>query len=98
MRVDYLSRAHMCLSSCEMNTASNFADFMLHLEEKKEVAKVQLMVRIPSYDAWERDHKYPHILITSIIFSVTYIVFAIIILIFSVEHHLSSYVSPSLPN
>ncbi|KAG0722258.1 Nuclear pore complex protein Nup155 [Chionoecetes opilio] len=44
VRVDYLSRAHMCLSSCEMNTASNFADFMLHLEEKKEVAKVQLMV------------------------------------------------------
>lgn len=44
MRVDYLSRAHMCLSSCEMNTASNFADFMLHLEEKKEVAKVQLMI------------------------------------------------------
>ncbi|KAK8391628.1 hypothetical protein O3P69_017278 [Scylla paramamosain] len=44
VRVDYLSRAHMCLSSCEMNTASNYADFMLHLEEKKEVAKVQLMV------------------------------------------------------
>lgn len=46
IRVDYLSRAHMCLSSCEMNTASNYADFMLHLEEKKEVAKVQLMVSI----------------------------------------------------
>lgn len=51
MRVDYLSRAHMCLSSCEMNTASNFADFMLHLEEKKEVAKVQLMVSIVTFDA-----------------------------------------------
>lgn len=44
VRVEYLSRALMCLSSCEMNTASNYSDFMLHLEEKKEVARVQLMV------------------------------------------------------
>ncbi|XP_069168199.1 nuclear pore complex protein Nup155 [Procambarus clarkii] len=44
VRVEYLSRAIMCLSSCEMNTASNYSDFMLHLEEKKEVARVQLMV------------------------------------------------------
>ncbi|XP_071552896.1 nuclear pore complex protein Nup155 isoform X3 [Panulirus ornatus] len=44
VRVEYLSRALMCLSSCEMNTAANYSDFMLHLEEKKEVARVQLMV------------------------------------------------------
>lgn len=44
VRVEYLSRALMCLSSCEMNTASSYSDFMLHMEEKKEVARVQLMV------------------------------------------------------
>lgn len=44
VRVEYLSRAIMCLSSCEMNTASSYADFMLHLEEKKAVTRVQLMV------------------------------------------------------
>ncbi|KAG7173878.1 Nuclear pore complex protein Nup155-like [Homarus americanus] len=44
VRVEYLSRALMCLSSCEMNTAPNYSDFMLHLEEKKGVARVQLMV------------------------------------------------------
>ena len=27
-----------------MNTAAAFTDFLLHLEEKKEVARVQLMV------------------------------------------------------
>lgn len=43
-RVEHLSRALMCLSSCEMNTASAFTDFLLHLEEKKDVARVQLMV------------------------------------------------------
>lgn len=44
-RVEHLSRALMCLNSCEMNTASAFTDFLLHLEEKKDVARVQLMVR-----------------------------------------------------
>ncbi|XP_066949536.1 nuclear pore complex protein Nup155 isoform X2 [Macrobrachium rosenbergii] len=44
VRVEYLSRAIMCLSSCEMNTASSYSDFMLHLEEKKSVARVQLMI------------------------------------------------------
>lgn len=44
VRVEYLSRALMCLSSCEMNTATSHSDFMLHLEEKKDVARVQLMV------------------------------------------------------
>uniref|UniRef100_A0A2P2HZZ0 Nuclear pore complex protein Nup155-like n=1 Tax=Hirondellea gigas TaxID=1518452 RepID=A0A2P2HZZ0_9CRUS len=43
-RVEHLSRALMCLSSCEMNTATAFTDFLLHLEEKKDVARVQLMV------------------------------------------------------
>ncbi|KAF2360102.1 Nucleoporin Nup133/Nup155-like C-terminal [Trinorchestia longiramus] len=43
-RVEHLSRSLMCLSSCEMNTASAFTDFLLHLEEKKDVARVQLMV------------------------------------------------------
>ncbi|XP_018020303.1 nuclear pore complex protein Nup155 isoform X2 [Hyalella azteca] len=43
-RVEQLSRALMCLSACEMNTATAFTDFLLHLEEKKEVARVQLMV------------------------------------------------------
>ncbi|XP_076062596.1 nuclear pore complex protein Nup154 [Oratosquilla oratoria] len=44
VRVEYLSRALMCLSAREMTTLSSYSDFMLHLEEKKDVARVQLMV------------------------------------------------------
>lgn len=43
-RVELVSRALMCVSACEMTTAASHADFLLHLEEKKEVARVQLMV------------------------------------------------------
>ncbi|KAL7641759.1 UNVERIFIED_CONTAM: hypothetical protein RMT77_007633 [Armadillidium vulgare] len=44
VRIEYLSRALMCLSSSQMTTATSYADFMLHLEEKKDVARVQLMI------------------------------------------------------
>ena len=43
-RVELVSRALMCVSAGEMSTAASHADFLLHLEEKKEVARVQLLV------------------------------------------------------